>query len=290
MILFILTFLLIPSISEAITVSYLNAGYTSTEFLTLNYFTISSAFDKDGNLYTSPNIFSNTISILKYDAATGYSTSSVYASYFSYGGVTGLDFGNNGNLFVSEATTLENGLIREIDSTTKSVVNYISLPDYRPTGIDAVSSENIYFNGRLGSNPYFGNIYKSDSEGNIENVFGGFVGTGIALDSFGNIYSSTSYSNESAPYMDASIYMLDSVDLTPSLFATFDQYTEELTFDNDGNLYALFPNLYNYSSTTIMKISSQPVPEPTTLLLLSSGFIGLAGISRKRKNRMDGKS
>jgi hypothetical protein len=289
LILLTLSFLLIPSITNAVVVTYLQPGYTSSPFLDLNFDTRSMAFDDIGNLYTSdianevpPN---NNIHIQKLDASTNYTTRSDFVTYTSTGnGVTGLVFGTGGRLNASEYINLGNsGRMTKIDPQTRLVVDTIDIPNARPTGIEVVNGI-VYFNGRLQSDPNFGNIYTTDFDSNtISFLFGPFVGKGIAMDGLGNLYSSTPGFTQqygSTIYLANSIYKFAAGTLTPSLFATFDTSSGELTFDKAGNLYALFEG---NDATTIIRISAAPTSVPALSLWgYLAAAIGLVGCAAQR--------
>ena len=284
-----ITFFL-PQLSGAFSVTYLDPTYTASPFLTIPYTNTMNAieFDDIMNLYTARVLpgalpddpLTARIRMLPPPYLSDLSTSSIFIEYSPTGpAITGLSFDKAGNLLVSENVTGGNsGTIRIIDTNTKLVTDTISL-DVRPTGITNDLEGTIYFPGRWETSPNDGNIYQIDIDGTIPTVLvSAFVGTGIAYYS-GNLFVSTPYGIVDS-YVDNSIYKINMETLTPTLFATFDKTVDELTFDKNGNLYVLDSKTTGVAQT-IIEIS--PVPEPTTMLLLGSGLIGLIGFRKKFK-------
>ena len=115
----------------------------------------------------------------------------------------------------------------------------------------------------------FGNIYESSNGGSTySSVVSNFVGTGIAYYS-GSIFVSNTTGD---------IYRIDLTTLTQTKIATFDKTVEELTFDKYGNLYAI-DVASGTQGSTIIELAR--VPEPSAMLLLGLGIIGLAGGEEK---------
>ena len=280
-----------PSILNAITISDLAPGYFVSDSFMFSFETPAIAFDANQNLYTVDKTDfsgapSNTINILKLDAATGYSTSSVYATYSGFG-ISGLEFDDQGNLYVAEfirdGVFLDRGRISKIDDTSLTQSTIADLPDYRPTGITLDEDGNIYFPGRLESDLDFGNLYKIDSGLGMPEVFvSDFVGTGIAIDASGDMFASTS-SVSVAGQESRVIYTFDLDTLARSLFARSFPTVEELTFDWEGiDLYVLEVTDFTPGETNPPEmITISPVPEPAAMLLIGAGLLSLVVFSRR---------
>lgn len=266
---------------NAAAVTFLASGWVASDFLTLSSPTRSIEFDSSNNLYIEDKSDDNsgTINILKMDAATGYSSSSVFTTYSTtYQGVTGLDFDGLGSLYVSERSLSgDAGVIREIDVATQTLLGDVrTFANHRPTGVDADIFGNVFYTGRKESDLLFGNVYQIDSAGVRSILIDNVVGTGIALDDSGNIFISTPNKTGLA-LLSNSIYMFNPSDLlNPLLIATFDSTVGELTFDDAGNLYTID----NVDNLSIIKLSAVPIP--AAIWLFGSGLIGLIGVARHR--------
>ena len=268
-------FLLFPSLSHAFTPTYVDPSYTATNFHTLNFVTRSIEFDQNGNIYTADvaNDFSGTVTILKLDAATNYTGMSTYTTYSTTSCcVTGLHFNGVGNLFVSSSMTGgDSGNIDLIDAGTLTSIPYYSMSDPRPTGLSGDTLGNLYFTGRRSSDPNFGNIYKIDSTGtSMSLLINGFVGKGIAVDNNGNVFA--------ANKVDNSIYMFDAVTLSSTLIATFDTTPGELTFDENGDLYAIGEDA-TLTKTEIIKLSASAPPSSDIAISTLGGYINNTSVA-----------
>lgn len=214
-------------------------------------------FDSLGNLYieNTTDDGSGQIVILKLDMASGYSASSVFASYGTvYKGVTGLDFDGLGSLYVSERSADgDAGIVRKIDVASQALQgDVMTFANHRPTGVDADSAGNVYYSGRKDSNGTWGKLFQIDSFGIRTELSASTVATGIALDASGNIFISTPKRTDLA-LLNNSIYMFKATDvslLNPILIATFDIAGGELTFDDAGNLFMIAQD-----QETIIKLS-----------------------------------
>jgi len=265
--------------AQAASVSFLAPGYTGATFASFSSFQGSIAFDSAMNLYTeNPALaYSGTVQVLAYSPGSGYTSSSVYST-FAAGAtqITGLDFSGAGTLYASLINpSLNSGSIW--DATTGTLLS--TLPDFRPTGIDA--RNDILFTGRLASNPAFGNVYRLNADASATIVIPGIPLTGIATDAGGDIFVSTFAA--SGDYLANSIYRFNAADgfATSNRIATFNSgaYVEELTFDSKGILYAVMPETAGGSS--VFQIS--PIPEPETYAMLLAGLCVLGFAARRRK-------
>jgi hypothetical protein len=228
---------------------YLN--WESKDFITLPFTSAAISFDSEHNLYAS-DLFN--------DWATGifnifrleqpdYGSRSIFLSYETiYQGINGMDFDGKGNLFVSEFmgenSDSDFGAIRKIYAYTNQIsepIEFIETPnagDFRPTGIAVTGIGTIYFPGRKYSAPDWGNIYEIDSFEKYDPMAGpavfreGLVATAIEVDKSGNLYIGSRWP-------DNSIYTVNPYTREIVKIASFNEYVEELTFDSNGNLYAL---------------------------------------------------
>lgn len=271
-----------PSPASALNVTYLDPGYTYSNFATLNIRTNAIEVDASGDIYAVNRAYdgTGTAVIERFHSSTGYGTSSVYASYATGNySATGLEFDSAGNLLTSGSITGGNsGLIYSTDSLLNTSL-YYSSPAFRPTGIDSDAAGNLYITGRLQSDLFFGNIYKLDPSLNLSVLVSGFVGKGLAVDASGDIYASN--------WLDNSIYRFDGLTLTPTVIATFDFAPAELTIGPDGGLYVFRDfgvDIYaGYTEIIRISESAQPVPEPATLVLLGAGGAALVFVRRRRR-------
>ncbi|HHJ16616.1 MAG TPA: hypothetical protein ENJ80_07965 [Gammaproteobacteria bacterium] len=270
-------FFMLPGISHALLVNYLDPAYSSSFLLNPGFDSRAIEVDSSLNLYLEDRADdgSGTVNILRLDAASNYSTSSIYASYATdQNFVNGLRFDGNGNLYISEAAADRNsGVIRRLDTTSRTVTDSILLPDFRPVGIHATAAGDLYFPGRLDSDPAFGNVFRIDALGNLDIVVPGLAGTGIALDAAGNYYVTTRGSDQTG-FLGRSLYRIDPSSLDAVLLATFDESPQELSIDGSGNIYVM-----GRSTSDILRLTA--VPLPPALILLASG-LALIGTGFRR--------
>jgi streptogramin lyase len=266
--------------ANAVGVTFLAPGWSATDFHTLTTPTRSIEFDSLGNLYIEDVTDDNSglIEILKLDASSGYSTSSVFASYSTgYKGVTGLDFDGLGNLYVSERSVSgDAGIIRKVDVATKAVSDVMTFANHRPTGLDADTAGSVFYSGRKDSDGTWGKIFEIDSTSTRSELSSSTVATGMAVDAQGNFFISTPNRTDLA-LLANSVYRFDSGDFaSPVLIASFDQRGGELTFDEAGSLYFVAED-----GVSIVKLSAVPVP--AAVWLFASGLAGLVGMARRKR-------
>ena len=248
--------LAMPRAGGALTVKYLDPGYTSSIFTTLKININAFDIDAFGNLYVVDNDYwgTGTVFVDMYDSANKYAASSIYTSYTPVGNhADGITFDGLGDMFTSECTgTREGGAIHRIDPMLNTEV-YYTLKDICPTDISSDASGDIYFTGRRGSDLLFGNIYRLDKDKKLKVVVPDFVGEGIAVDGYGNIFASN--------WRDSSLYMFDAESYTPALIATFDVTPDGVAVDVHGNVYIFENNGYGEARPTpIIRLTRVHVP------------------------------
>jgi hypothetical protein len=236
-------------------VDNINPNWESEYFGELPYRSACLAFDSDNNLYANDLItdfYEDHYEIYTY-SAPNYNfnaTPTLHATMEkTFEVISGLNFDKKGNLYVSEVISSSNyigyeypnaGLIRKISANTKSLSDPVIYLSFRPTGIAVLSPHIVYFPGRKRSDPYWGNIYKiSNFESNEQSNnpiidVDDAVCTAIATDRWGTIFV--------APRWDTvgwTVYARNPYNGSFEWIATFSKLMEELTFDADGNLYAI---------------------------------------------------
>jgi len=253
-------------IYPAFDLPYLNAAYTALSFTTLPFDARAIAFDAALDLYTASASNDNTgqVNILKLTAASNYTAASQAYSYPSSAAfVTGLDF-QGGQLLVSESDASANsGKIS--NAATGALIK--DLPDFRPSGMDARGPTLV--TGRLKSNADFGNIYQVNTDSSLSVLIANLPTRGIAKDAAGDIYLSTR-NTDFGTFLGNSIYRFAQADgylvSSSTRVATLGGGgSTELTFDNAGNLYALYtPNPLAPTSAVIIQIRPPAVMTTTT--------------------------
>jgi hypothetical protein len=268
----------------AFTTSYLASGYSASLFATLDVNTRAFTLDSSNNIFTSSALTDGTgqVKINELTASSGYSASSQAYSYATTSAtVSGLDF-HGTQLLVSEADASGNsGKIT--DATTGNTV--IALTTFRPTSIDARG--NILFAGRQKSNLSFGNIYSLDSSNNLSTVFSNEPFRGIATNAAGDIFVSTTSGNNSSSFLANSIYELTAASSfsasSAKLIATIgDGGSTELSFDNAGNLLALYTPTGISTGVQLVSIAAVPEADTYSMALMGLGMMGF--VMRRRKS------
>jgi len=252
-----------PFIPMPPAVTFLDPGWTESDFLSLGNPTRAIAFDDSDNLYIedTSDDGSGTIEVLQLTPASGYTASTSYVSYpatyntTTYKGATGLAFNRLGSLYVAERDAFgDAGIIREVDVATQTLTGVVStFSNHRPTGVDADTSGNIYYSGRRESDGTWGRIFMIDPNMARTILIDNTVATGVALNKYGDVFISTPDRND-LPLQADSIYRFPANDpLHPELIATFNAHCGELTFDIKGNLYMIADDKVN-----IIKLSELP--------------------------------
>jgi hypothetical protein len=147
-------------------------------------------------------------------------------------------------------------LIRKISANTKKLSDPVIYSDFRPTGIAVNSPHVVYFSGRKWSNEFWGNIYKISNfqngkkRNNPSIEIADVACTAIATDRWETIFA--------APRFDEinewRVYARNPYTGLPVLIASFSKVIDELTFDADGNLYAIEANTGTDDPTEIIKL------------------------------------
>lgn len=228
------------------TTNIVNADeWPSEHFLYLDKNTAAIAFDAQNNLYIQPlnEDWGFATKRILMSEAPAFNNWIEYASFVStHDGVSGLDFDDKGNLFVGEfKNDNDSGLIRKISAHSLKVSDPIFFLDYRPTGMAATGLGTLYFPARKWSDKGWGIVYLIERFKKFDPRYDPMFVTervlsGMAVDNSGNLYGGDFNSiKTSNPYTG------DPVTIAKDL----GDYVEELTFDSDGNLYALMGDHHN---------------------------------------------
>jgi hypothetical protein len=233
------------------TTNIVNADeWPNKHFLYVDKDTAAIAFDAQNNLYIQPlnEDWGFATKRILMSEAPAFNNWIEYASFVStHDGVSGLDFDDKGNLFVGEfmeddsPINTDSGLIRKIHANSLEVSDPLFFPDYRPTGMAATGSGTLYFPARKWSDEEWGIVYLIETFKKFDPSYDPMfvterVLTGIAVDNSGNLYGGDFNSIKTRnPYTG----------LPVTIAKGLGDYVEELTFDSDGNLYALMGDHHN---------------------------------------------
>jgi hypothetical protein len=213
------------------------------------------AFDLNNNLYANDlrdDFFEDYYRIYTY-SAPDYDLSgspTIYATMEkTFEVISGLNFDEKGNLYVSEVISEDNyfgyeypdaGLIRKISANIKFLSKPVIYLSFRPTGVAALSPHMVYFSGRKWSDQYWGNVYKISNFESYKKSSNPIVYaedavlTAIATDRWGTIFGAPRFDNSGW-----TVYARNPYTGSLELIATFNKLIEELTIDAEGDLYAI---------------------------------------------------
>jgi hypothetical protein len=249
----------------------INDDWSSESFGPLPFRSACLAFDSDNNAYANnlvEDFYADQYKIYTF-SAPDYNFDEPLTLYVemdkTFEAISGINFDRRGNLYVSEVLSWDNnigydfpdaGLIRKISANTKKISDPVIYKDFRPTGIAVNSPHVVYFSGRKWSDESWGNIYKisnfqNDKKRNNPSIEVVDVAcTAIATDRWETIFAAPRfYEIDGWPVFARNPYTG-----SPVLIATFSKLIEELTFDADGNLYAIEANTGTPDPTEIIKL------------------------------------
>ncbi|WDP90751.1 MAG: DUF4114 domain-containing protein [Desulfobacter sp.] len=145
------------------------------------------------------------------------------------------------------------------------------------------SNDGTPYDGAQATLGVFGNSFTADNWTNSVTFSSSTFGYYISVGDTGNVwYSDSSLNSDESDHMLA--YQGDG--------------TDEFSVYNDGNFLTWSDNEFilawedlaatsadwDFTDFVVMVESVEPVPEPTTMLLFGMGLLGLAGITRRKKN------
>jgi hypothetical protein len=248
----------------------INDDWSSEPFGPLPFRSACLAFDSNNNAYANnlvEDFSSDQYKIYTFSAPDyNFNEPTLYVAMDkTFEAISGINFDRRGNLYVSEVLSEDNninyefpdaGLIRKISANTKKISDPVIYLDFRPTGIAVNSPHVVYFSGRKWSDPNWGNIYKisnfqNDKKRNnpgIEVADEAF--TAIATDRWETIFAAPRFDQ----FNEKPVYARNPYTGLPVLIATFSKLIDELTFDADGNLYAIEVNTGTNDPTEIIKL------------------------------------
>jgi len=119
-----------------------------------------------------------------------------------------------------------------------------------------------------------GGTYTYVDTSNIDNIFDPGTGSGVNLDRV-ELTDGTNTWNATITSQIGNVWTWQSPNLG-TVYATGTTFTATAYFSDQS---------YATDSVTVYCGSTAPIPEPTTMLLLGSGLIGLAGIGRRKMKK-----
>jgi len=232
-------------------------SYAVSQYATGLSYSLDLTFDNAGKLF----VLSGSGDPRDIDQVFPDGSSSLFSTGYSH--TVGLEVGPDGYLYLGNTG---DGTISKVNSLGESETLLSGL--HQPRGLAFDDEGNLYF-----VESATGDISRRAPDGTVSLVasLGPDHGTFIAVDSFGQIYVSDDPT--------ATIYRIQGDVITA--FATGFAGTSNrpalgplgLEFDSYGNLFVA-------DGDSLWKITPVPVPEPSSILLVVFGLIGLVGFRR----------